>query len=111
MSNYRATAALLAGLFLAGTLPADEPYGSTGDLKVARPADKEDVQSVPAPKGAVVLFDGKILSAWHSRRDPKAPAKWQLVDGAVQVNGTGDIVTREKFDGPYKLHVEFRVPY
>ena len=28
----------------------------------------------------------------------------------MQVSG-GDIITKEKFDGKFKLHVEFRVPY
>ena len=29
----------------------------------------------------------------------------------MQVNGSGDIITEKKFDGHFKLHVEFRVPY
>jgi hypothetical protein len=94
------------------TMAADDPYGDISDLKLAKPSDKEDVKSESAPKGAVVLFDGKSLDGWLSRRDPKTPAKWKLVEGgAVQVNGTGDVITEKKFDGHFKLHVEFRVPY
>jgi hypothetical protein len=36
---------------------------------------------------------------------------FKLVDGGAMQAGGGDIVTRQKFDGRFKLHVEFRVPY
>src|SRR5262249_18742820 len=74
------------------------------------PEDKEDVKSTPPPEGAVILFDGKSLDKWQNV-DGKSEAKWKLVDGgAVQVQG-GNIITKDKFAGPFKLHVEFRVPY
>jgi hypothetical protein len=97
---------------LAFTLPAaaqEGPYGSIQDLKLSKPEDAQDMPATPAPAGAVVLFDGKGLDAWV-KRDGKSPAAWKLVDGAMQVQG-GDIITREKFGGKFKLHVEFRVPY
>src|SRR5205085_8120892 len=57
-----------------------------------------------------VLFDGKGLDAWAGT-DRKSPAPWTLVDGlAMQVQG-GGIVTKKAFDGHFRLHVEFRVPY
>jgi hypothetical protein len=93
------------------TGPLWAQYGDIGDLKLAKPEDKEDVKSTPPPEGAVVLFDGKNLDQWVSKSDAKKPAPWKLVDGgAMQVQG-GDIVTKEKFGGSFKLHVEFRVPY
>lgn len=85
-------------------------FGDIKDLKVADPNDKVDVKGTPAPKGAIVLFDGKNLDSWVYRKDGKSPAKWKLVDGAMQVQG-GDIHTKKMFDGKFKLHVEFRVPY
>lgn len=89
----------------------DDPYGSIEDLKLAKPEDKLDMRSAPAPRGAVVLFDGKSLEGW-SKRDGKSEARWKILDkGIVQVAGGGDIITRQKFDGNFKLHVEFRVPY
>jgi hypothetical protein len=98
--------ALAASLILAAD-PA--PYGDIGDLKLNKPEDKVDVKSTPPPKGAVVLFDGKGLDGW-TKTDGK-PATWELVGGgAMQVKG-GNIITKEKFDGSFKLHVEFRVPY
>src|SRR5262249_21464302 len=99
-----AIAVLLAG-------PSLAQYGDISDLKLAKPEDKEDVKSTPSPAGAIVLFDGKNLDQWVYRNDPKKAAAWKLMDGGImQVQG-GDIVTKEKFGGAFKLHVEFRVPY
>ena len=96
----------LAGFALAQT----NPYGDISDIKLAKPEDKQDVKSTPPPAGADVLFDGKSLDGWL-KRDGKAKATWKLLDGgAMQVNG-GDIRTEKTFDGHFKLHVEFRVPY
>jgi hypothetical protein len=108
-------AAPAAALLLIGFGPAEEkkegPYGDISDLKLLKPEDKQDVRSTPPPKGAIVLFDGKNLDQW-TKTDGKMPAAWKLVDGgAVEVNGTGNIITKERFGGKLKLHVEFRVPY
>jgi 3-keto-disaccharide hydrolase len=93
------------------TTTATGQYGDIGDLKLNKPEDKEDVNNTPPPAGATVLFDGKDLGQWVSRSDPKKPAAWKLVEGgAMQVQG-GDMVSREKFGGSFKLHIEFRVPY
>ncbi len=103
-------------LSMGAILAAAEPYGSIDDLKVAKAEDKVDQPSVPPPTGATVLFDGKDLDGW-THRDGKTAAKWKLIDldkggKAVQVEPkTTDIITKEKFDGSFKLHVEFRVPY
>ncbi len=102
--------ALAATLALAVITPLAAQYGDISDLKLAKPEDKEDVKSTPPPEGAIVLFDGKSLDGW-TKTDGK-PSAWKLVDGgAVQVAGGGNIITEKKFDGAFKLHVEFRVPY
>jgi hypothetical protein len=99
--------AALLGVALA--CPARAQYGDISDLKVAKPQDREHFPSTPAPKGATVLFDGKSLDGWL-KTDGK-PATWKLVEGgAMQVAG-GNIMTKEKFAGRFRLHVEFRVPY
>jgi hypothetical protein len=86
-------------------------YGDLGELKILKPEDKQDAASTPAPKGAIVLFDGKNLDAW-TKQDGKTAAHWKLVEGgAVQVEKGGNIFTKEKFGGSFHLHVEFRVPY
>jgi len=85
-------------------------YGDISDLKLAKAEDKVDVKSTPPPKNAIVLFDGKNLDNWVQTNGKDKP-KWKVLDsGAMEVNG-GNIMTREKFDGSFKLHVEFRVPY
>jgi hypothetical protein len=108
--------ASFAALLLTGfvTLAKEEapasPYAGTGDLKIDKPEDKEDVKPVTAPEGAVVLFNGKDVSDWLSNGG--GPAKWEVVDGVLQGKpGTGDIVSKYQFEGAYKLHVEFRIPY
>jgi hypothetical protein len=84
-------------------------YGIS-DLRVAKPADKVDVKSTPAPHSAIVLFDGKNLNNWVHINGRDKP-KWKLLaSGAMEVHG-GNIMTRRKFGGSFKLHVEFRVPY
>ena len=109
MQTSRIGGAALIAVLWAGSAWAQ--YGDISELKVAKPEDKVHVQSTPPPDGAIVLFDGKNLDRWVSTNDGKSPAAWKLVDGgAAQVVG-GGIRTRDEFDGHFKLHVEFRVPY
>ena len=65
----------------------------------------------PSPAAArQLLFQGKNLDGWV-KTNGKDSAGWKLVDGgAMEVTG-GNIITKEKFGGSFKLHVEFRVPY
>lgn len=60
------------------------------------------------PSDAVVLFGGASadLAKWTSG---KGEAKWKVADGALEVNGTGDIQTKEEF-GDCQLHVEWASP-
>ena len=79
-------------------------------FQAAKPDDLKDAPSTPPPAGAVVLFDGLSLDPWTKTNGQ--PAKWKLVNGAMEtVQGHGDIITKEKFAGSFRLHVEFRVPY
>ncbi|HZS07972.1 MAG TPA: DUF1080 domain-containing protein [Blastocatellia bacterium] len=67
----------------------------------ARPGDP--------PSDAIVLFDGKDLSAWKSLKDG-GEAKWEVKDGAMVVaRGTGDVVTKQEF-GDCQLHIEWATP-
>lgn len=62
-----------------------------------------------APANAVVLFDGRDLSAWRSLKDG-GPAAWTVADGAATVQrGSGDIVSVETFEDAH-IHLEFREP-
>lgn len=58
------------------------------------------------PSDAVVLFDGKNLDAWTGS---SGEAKWKVEDGAMTVNGTGDLQTKEEF-GDCQLHIEWSTP-
>ncbi len=54
------------------------------------------------PSDAIILFDGKDMSAWNK--------KWDVQDGAMTVKrGVGTIETKEKF-GSVQLHLEFATP-
>lgn len=100
----------LLTVFLAAALAiAAEPYGDISAVKLAKPEDGKDAATTPPPDGAIVLFDGKSLEGWA--KPDGGPAPWKLVDGGAMQVGGGNMVTKEKFDGPFRLHVEFRVPY
>lgn len=59
------------------------------------------------PSDAIVLFDGKDLSKWNAAAG--GPAKWKVENGYAEVNGTGDIETKEPF-GDAQIHVEWAEP-
>jgi hypothetical protein len=58
------------------------------------------------PSDAIVLFDGKDLSAWKGVDG--GPAKWKIEDGVLVMNG-GNILTKEEF-GDVQLHIEWATP-
>lgn len=103
---------ILTAIVLA-SLPAGHAtaqYGTIRDLAIAKPEDKQDVEPTPPPAGAIVLFDSKDLDEWVHVSD-QGPTHWKLTEGgAMQVQG-GGIRTKKTFDGHFKLHVEFRVPF
>lgn len=59
------------------------------------------------PSDALVLFDGTSLDAWSA--EDGGPARWRLVEGAMEVDGTGSIRTRAEL-GDLQLHLEWRTP-
>jgi hypothetical protein len=59
------------------------------------------------PSDAIVLFSGADLGKWSSMNG--GPAKWEVKDGVVQVNGTGSIRTKDEF-ADMQLHVEWAAP-
>ncbi|MDP6539518.1 MAG: DUF1080 domain-containing protein [Planctomycetota bacterium] len=60
-----------------------------------------------APSDAVVLFDGSGLEQWSAGNG--SAARWKLDDGAMEVNGSGSIQTREAF-GDCQVHLEWATP-
>jgi hypothetical protein len=69
-----------------------------------------DIKTNTAPSDAIILFDGKDLSAWESSKD-KGPAQWTVNnDGTFTVNKkAGDIQTKKSFES-YQLHIEWSAP-
>lgn len=62
------------------------------------------------PSDAIVLFDGRDLSAWVSAADHASPPGWEVRDGlATVVKRAGNIETRRRFRD-YQLHLEYRIP-
>ena len=67
--------------------------------------------TMPPPSDAIVLFDGKDLSAWvtRGRGGEVSPAGWTVHDGFFESGPGGTISTREAF-GDVQLHLEFATP-
>ena len=60
------------------------------------------------PSDAIVLFDGKSLSAWQGANG--GPAQWKVKKGYFEVvPKTGDIYTKQAF-GDCQVHVEWLAP-
>jgi len=89
-----ANAALVLAASAAGNPTGKEPAVVTAGVAGAPPSD------------AIVLFDGKDLSAWKGDKDP-APG-WRIADGYAEVHG-GGITTKEEF-GAIQLHIEWAAP-
>lgn len=70
-----------------------------------------DIRTNSAPSDAIVLFDGKDLSAWESAKEKGAVAEWIVnSNGTFTVNKKhGDIQTKQSFES-FQLHIEWCVP-
>lgn len=87
-----------------------------GGLKLARQVKKIDAVGLPAPAGAVVLFDGSSLDKWIGA-EAVSPA-WVLrearivapVDSLPGTKPTGHLASRDTFTDA-QIHLEFRLPY
>jgi hypothetical protein len=111
---------LLLACAACGTVSAQDEYPKqermkpgmseywTPQPKIVTPGDHQSNAFLSAPSDAIVLFDGKDLSAWESAKG--GDAKWKVEDGLFTVvKGTGDIQTKQKFDN-FQLHIEWRIP-
>jgi hypothetical protein len=64
--------------------------------------------ATPAPKDAIILFDGTNLDAWRTTEG--SPAPWRVTEGYLEVApGKGPIETKGQF-GDVQLHVEWASP-
>ena len=77
----------------------------TPQPKVVTPGD---IKTNSAPSDAIVLFDGKDLSAWQNAKG--GPAEWIVKDGVFTVDKKkGDILTKQKFEN-FQLHIRKTSP-
>lgn len=109
-----ASGALATTTFLAddqGVGYEDTPMLPDGEWRVhdknrpVPPVVTPGKQGAP-PSDAIVLFDGTNLDAWTSGGEA---AKWAVEGGAMTVNGSGAIQTRQEF-GDIQLHLEWASP-
>ena len=49
-----------------------------------------------APSDAIVLFDGNNMNAWERLEDSASP-QWDIEEGVVTVNGTGNLRSKQSF--------------
>ena len=112
----RALAILLLAASPAFAQAPPDPEGwAQHDEKRPQPAVVDPGTGVPPeapgqpPSDAIVLFDGRDLSAWKSQKGD-LPAPWKVEGGHFEVvKGTGGIETRQSF-GDVQLHIEWRTP-
>src|SRR5262249_19592491 len=103
--NQRASYSFLfpLGLFAACTLLfCDATVPPDGEPRVSDP-----VPPGAPPSDAIVLFDGRDLDRWKS--ESGGLAKWKVENGYMEVNGSGNILTKEEF-GDVQIHVEWATP-
>jgi hypothetical protein len=104
---------MLGGLAASGPAdPGPAVRWRQHDIRRPRPPVAEPASGPatpqPAPKDAVVLFDGASIDAWETPEGK--PAGWSVKGGVLEVvPGAGTIQTRAKF-GDVQLHAEFAAP-
>ena len=106
----------LAGDGWSGSLQAGHLMLKNGDqsLDLQHVARVSPTMGMKAPKGAVVLFDGRNLDAWSKMMDKEwlkedGSCNWHLVPGGAveSVPRSGNCISKQQF-GDAKIHVEFR---
>jgi hypothetical protein len=71
----------------------------------------------PPPSDAIVLFDGKDLSAWQTRRRPEkgkpevlSQPRWKVEHGYMEIAPkSGSLISKERF-GDCQIHLEWATP-
>lgn len=96
-------------MFIDGIKVHEEDPAKQPQPKVVTPKPY-DAEAAKAPADAKVLFDGSEESAKGWTTINGEPAKWKLIDGALEsAPGSGYIQSKEKF-GSCRLHIEFATP-
>jgi hypothetical protein len=96
------------GLLSTRPLALDAQQWSVHDMDRPPPPVVDPGSAGSPPSDAIVLFDGKDLSAW--RMKDAAPARWSVAGGYFEiVPGSGDLVSARAF-GDCQLHLEWATP-
>src|SRR5690606_4030124 len=97
-----ASGSLLALGMVAGTCVAFVEEYKSGIIWPEPPVVTPGENNTAPPSDAIVLFDGKDMSAFNGGD------KWEIKDGYAVVRG-GGVTTKQAF-GDCQLHVEFAAP-
>jgi hypothetical protein len=97
-SRWFVVSLLLVGVAVMTSVIADEYLNG---IEWKEPAVVTPGENGGPPSDAVVLFDGKDLSAWNNET-------WK-VDNGTMLCGKGDIRTKDSF-GDCQLHIEWMAP-
>ena len=81
-------------------------------LEMRRVVRRSPTFDAKPPEGAIVLLDGKNFGELtKGRLRSGAEHPWKLVEnGAIEVP-KGGMTSKRRFDGSFKLHVEFKIPF
>jgi len=85
--------------------------GQGAALEMKRAVLRSPTFDAKPPEGAILLLDGKNFDELiKGRPGSGAEQPWKLVaDGGIEVP-KGGMTSKRRFDGSYKLHVEFKIP-
>src|SRR5689334_142667 len=103
----RALSQTLPSLYLVFLIAAAATATAADKPKEVEPPVIQPGTAGSPPSDAIVLFNGTDVSAWKNEKGGEP--KWVVADGAMQVNGTGSLLTKEEF-GACQLHVEWATP-
>jgi hypothetical protein len=76
--------------------------------KIVTPGKATENAIISPPSDAIVLFDGKDLSAWKSSDKEGGVPKWIVKDKVLIATPTGSIETKQHFEN-FQLHIEWRI--
>jgi len=85
--------------------------GPEGTFALKRVARESPTLGAKPPAGAIVLLDGKTFDELTTRplRDG-TEQPWKAVEGGGIEVPKGGMNSKRRFDGSFKLHVEFKLP-
>jgi hypothetical protein len=76
--------------------------------KIVTPGKATEKAIITPPSDAIILFDGKNLSAWKRSDKKGEDPEWIIRDGILVATPTGSIETKQHFEN-CQLHVEWRI--